>query len=60
MLLSTLKKIWCKCLIRVVNLYREGVFQLNGGVYSPRGGRKYYIHSPKNTNSTTKIAKEED
>jgi hypothetical protein len=58
MLLSTLKKIGCKCLMRVVDLCREGAFQLNGDSYSPRGSRKYHIHSPENTYSTTKIAKE--
>jgi hypothetical protein len=34
MLLSSLKKIGCKCLMRIVDLCRGGVSQLNGDDYS--------------------------
>jgi hypothetical protein len=44
MLLSLLKKIRCKCLMGVADLCKRGVSQLNGGDYSPRGGRKCHIH----------------
>jgi len=41
----------CKHLIRVTDLCREGVSQLNGGGYNPRGGRKHHIHSLENAYS---------
>jgi len=45
MLLSSLKKkIGCKRLMRVTNLFRGVVSQLNGGGYSSRDGRKHHIH----------------
>ena len=45
MLLSSLKKIECKHLMRVADLCKWGVSQLNSGDYSPRGGQKRHIHS---------------
>jgi hypothetical protein len=45
MLLSSLKKMGYKGLIRVIDLCREGVSQLNGSDYNFRGGQKHHIHS---------------
>jgi hypothetical protein len=47
MLLSSLKKIGCNHLIRVTDLCREGVSQLNGSGYNPRSGQKHLIYSPE-------------
>jgi hypothetical protein len=44
MLLSSLKKIGCKCLMRIIDLCKGCVSQLNGGVYCSKGGRKHHIH----------------
>jgi len=45
MLLSSLKKMGCKCLMRVTGLCRGDVSQLNDGGYSPSGDKK--CHSLK-------------
>jgi hypothetical protein len=47
MLLRSLEKMRCKYLIRVVDLCRRSVAQLNGGGYSPEGGQKRHIHLPE-------------
>ena len=44
MLLRSLEKMRCKYLIRVVNIYKRSVAQLNGDSYSPKGGKKCHIH----------------
>jgi hypothetical protein len=45
MLLSSLKKIGCKCLIRVADLCIGGVSQMNGGDYNSRNGQRRHVHS---------------
>jgi hypothetical protein len=47
MLLRSLEKIGCKCLIGVTNLCKWCVSQLNGGGYSPKSGRKHHIYFPE-------------
>jgi predicted transcriptional regulator len=59
MLLTSLKKIRCKHLMRIADLCKEGVSQLNGGDYIPRSGRRSYIHSPKDAYSINKNYQEE-
>ena len=46
-LLSLLKKVGSKCLVGLGDLRRRGGFQLNGGGYNPKGGRRCHIHSFK-------------
>jgi predicted transcriptional regulator len=45
--------------MRVADLCKEGVSQLNGGGYIPRSGRRSYIHSPKDAYSINKNYQEE-
>jgi len=51
MLLSLLKKMRYKRLIRVVDVCRKVVSQLNGSCYSSKGGWKRHIYSPENAYS---------
>lgn len=54
MLLSSLKKIKCKLLMVVIDIYRGSVFYLNDGGYNFRGCKKYYIHWSENFYSISK------
>ena len=45
--------------MRVADLYRGGVSQLNGGGYIPRSGRRSHIHLPKDAYSINKNYQEE-
>jgi hypothetical protein len=47
MLLRLLEKMRFKYLIRVVDLCRRSVAQLNDDVYSPGDGQKCHIHLPE-------------
>ena len=49
-----------KRLMRVVDLCRGVVSQLNDGGYKPKSGWKHHIHCLKMHNWLAKIAKEED
>ena len=44
MLLSSLKIMGYKHLMRVFDICRKDVFLLNGGGYNPRGDHKHHIH----------------
>jgi hypothetical protein len=59
MLLSSLKKIGCNCLIRITGLCRGGVSQLNHGGYNSISGRKRHIHSLESVYSISQNCKKE-
>jgi len=54
MLLSLLKKMRAKLLMLVADIYRGGVYQLNGDGYSSRGGRKHHIYLLESAYSISK------
>jgi hypothetical protein len=49
MLMSSLKRMRCKYLMRLTDLCREGVSQLNYCGYIPISGRRCHIHSFEST-----------
>ena len=50
---TSMEELGCKRSISWVWGCKEGVSQLNGGVYSPWGGQKHHFHSPKDAYSTS-------
>jgi hypothetical protein len=54
MWLSLLKKIRGKLLMVVADIYKGGVYKLNGDGYSPRSDRKHHIYLLESAYSISK------